>query len=76
MRDFKKLSLTGRAFIWLAVSYAVIFIVALWGEGLKSAWFLKISATYAVLIVLLAFVYLVRREFIDYERMKKDKYMD
>jgi uncharacterized membrane protein YcjF (UPF0283 family) len=70
------LSLTGKLFIGLFVSYAVILLIAVWFEAFDSAVFIKLTITYAVAIVVLAIVYLVRREFIDDEQAKKDKFMD
>ena len=76
MSDFAKLSLTGKSFIVLFISYAVIFLYVLWTEQFANLWFYKISITYMVVAVVLALVYLVRREFAEDEQMKNDKYMD
>lgn len=70
------ISLTGKAFIVLFVSYAMFFLYTLWVGGFENTWFYKISISYVVVTVVLALVYLVRREFSDDEQMKNDKYMD
>ena len=76
MADKEHISRTGGLFLLLAVSYAGIFLYALWTGAMENSWFWKLTVTYAVLGVLLGFIYLVRREFIDDTRMKNDKYMD
>lgn len=69
-------ALIGKAFIALIVSYAVIFLAAIWGNLMDAAWFWKLSITYAVILVVLAAIYLIRREFESDDKMRNDKYMD
>ena len=76
MNDFDKLSRTGKAFIVMVVSYGAILIATLWLDAWANAMFVKITITYVVAIIVLAIVYLVRREFIDDEKAKTDKFMD
>lgn len=76
MSDFKTLSPTGKLFVLLFTSYGVLCVAALWFNFLASELFFKITATYVVAIIVLAIVYLIRREFIDDEKAKNEKYMD
>ncbi len=66
----------GKIFIVLFASYAAIFLWALWGNHFDSEIFWKLSITYLVISVLVALVYLIRREFGADEQMKNDKFMD
>lgn len=76
MSEKKPLSLIGKIFIGLFVSYGIIFLTVLWGGTMDAFWFIKISITYAVVIVVLAIVYLVKREFVAESEMQDKKYMD
>lgn len=76
MNDFNKLSTTGKAFIVLFASYGAILIATLWLDAWANEIFVKVTITYVVTIILLAIIYLIRREFIDDEKAKTDKFMD
>ncbi len=76
MNDFNKLSATGKAFIVLFASYGAILIATLWLDAWANEIFVKVTITYVVTIILLAIIYLIRREFIDDEKAKTDKFMD
>lgn len=76
MNDFNKLSTTGKAFIVLFASYGLILIATLWLDAWANEIFVKVTITYVVSIILLAIIYLIRREFIDDEKAKTDKFMD
>lgn len=76
MNDFNKLSTTGKAFIVLFTSYGAILIATLWLDAWANEMFVKVTITYVVTIILLAIIYLIRREFIDDEKAKTDKFMD
>lgn len=76
MNDFNTLSTTGKAFIVLFASYGAILIATLWLDAWANDVFVKVTITYVVTIILLAIIYLIRREFIDDEKAKTDKFMD
>lgn len=62
--------------IVLLVFWIVIAIVELWFDVFSLALFIKITATVLLLIILAVGVALIRREYVDEEKMKKDKYLD
>jgi hypothetical protein len=61
---------------FLVVGYALLFLVQLWFEPFGADMFFKISVSYGVLATLLVVIYLIRREFVDEEKMRDDNYLD
>lgn len=76
MSEKTPVSTIGITLIALVVSYGAFFLICMWTGALDNEWFWKLTITYGIVTVVLVVVYLIRREFGDDEKMKKDKYMD
>lgn len=60
----------------LLVFWVFIAIIELWFDIFSFELFVKITVTILLIIVLAVGVALVKREYVDEEKMKKDKYLD
>lgn len=67
------MKIAGIISIVLILIYTVLAIVQLWFESIDPDVFLKLTITFAVLIIVSVVVALIRREYVNDEIMRKNK---
>lgn len=66
----------GMISIVLILIYTVLAIIQLWFEAFDPGTFIKLTITFAIVIVVAVVVALIRREYINDEIMRKNKQID
>jgi hypothetical protein len=60
----------------LVIVYAGVFLLDLWYDIMDGNTLFKVTVTFGVLIVVLTVVFLVKRELIEEEKMRKERHID
>lgn len=60
----------------LLVAWVLLAIVDMWFDVVSWAVFIKLTITLALLAVVALVIAIAKREYVDDEKLKKDKYID
>lgn len=62
--------------IGLLVIWTLIAIVDMWFNIIATTTFIKLTVTFGLLMVVALAIALARREYVDEQQLRKDKYLD